>query len=384
MFTSQLKNEDKMELLDWTSKQGRILTANGRASEFYTSERGFPFHDHELPHHHLLSNNTHSTFSSWSRENPQKEINIIRGAFDRPLFHGGWENSTNKDEICFNIQTSALFIDLRIPRLGDKLFSEAKSLNDLSDEEIKLYARRHVFGGYTKVNIENDRTVCTRHHCIDWNFTGNPRPRPNKWYVEINDTKELWKEWAFAKDDFGQHYYCERWQRYEGDGKGQGFVLAMRKEFNENDDGIIVAVGNHFNYLFANQGWDKNRMKGNNTIELIDDAIDTGNRSAAENHLLSIDAGHGLIKEGWTIQDAIHPWKKGVRLFGLDSTIQVQGSTIESCKVVIDGISWEILECSVTTSQLELILNPKKDGDKDSFCLDEILLGINRKRKVID
>ena len=129
---------------------------------------------------------------------------------------------------------------------------------------------------------------------------------------------------------------------------------------------------------------DKNRKKGKNTIELIDDAIDTGNRSAAENHLLSIDAGHGLIKEGWTIQDAIHPWKKGVRLFGLDSTIQVQGSTIESCKVVIDGISWEILECSVTTSQLELILNPKKDGDKDSFCLDEILLGINRKRKVID
>ena len=62
----------------------------------------------------------------------------------------------------------------------------------------------------------------------------------------------------------------------------------MRKEFNENDDGIIVAVGNNFNYLFANQGWDKNRMKGNNTIELIDDAIDTGNRSAAENHLLSI------------------------------------------------------------------------------------------------
>lgn len=382
MFRSQLNDEEKLELLDWTSKQGRILTANGRASEFYTSERGFSFQEDELPHHHLLSNTTHSAFSSWIRDNPQKEDNVIRGAFDRPLFYGGWENSTNKEEKCFNVQTSALFIDLRIPRLGDRVFSKIQTLKDLSDEELKLYARRHVFGGFTKVNIENDRIVCTRHHCIDWNFTGNPRPRPNKWYVEMNDTKELWKEWAFAKDDFGQHYYCERWQRYKGDGKGNSFVLAMRKESNGHNDGIIVAVGNHFNYLNAHGDWDKDRMKGNSTIELIDSAIDNGNRCDAEKHLLSIDAGHGLIDEGWTILDAIHPWKKGSKLLGLGSSIQVQGSTIESCKVIIDGIFWQVLECSVSISQLEFIL--KQDEENGSFDLNEILLSSNKKRKTMD
>lgn len=385
MFVSRLNNEEKLELLDWTSKQGRILTAGGRASEFYTSERGFSFQETELPHHHLLSDTTHSAFSSWIRDNPQKEDNIIRGAFDRPIFYGGWENSTNKDEKCFNVQTSALFIDLRIPRLGDKAFSKVQSLKDLSEEELKLYSRRHVFGGFTKVNIENDRIVCTRHHCIDWNFTGNPRPRPNKWYVEMNDTKELWKEWAFAKDDFGQHYYCERWQRYEGDGKGNGFVLAMRRDAsNEHNDGIIVAVGNHFNYLYANGDWDKDRMKGNSTIELIDSAIENGNRYGAEKHLLSIDAGHGLVNEGWTILDAIHPWNKGARLFGDESSIQLQGSSVESCKVIIDGISWQILECSVSISQLEFILNHKKGGDNGSSDLNEILFGSYKKRKNMD
>ena len=40
--------------LDWTAKQGRILTANGRANEYYCQERGFPYQEEELPHYYLM------------------------------------------------------------------------------------------------------------------------------------------------------------------------------------------------------------------------------------------------------------------------------------------------------------------------------------------
>lgn len=41
--------------------------------------------------------------------------------------------------------------------------------------------------------------MATRHHCIDWNYVGEPRPRPNKWRVEMGPGGDVWKEWGFAK-----------------------------------------------------------------------------------------------------------------------------------------------------------------------------------------
>lgn len=41
--------------------------------------------------------------------------------------------------------------------------------------------------------------VATRHHAIDWNYVGKPRPRPNKWRVEMGPGGDIWKEWGFAK-----------------------------------------------------------------------------------------------------------------------------------------------------------------------------------------
>lgn len=101
--------------------------------------------------------------------------------------------------------------------------------------DLRLFARRHAFAGYTRVaplplpgealetshggsgggggggrrgrEIEQrrrDRTggggsVATRHHCIDWNYVGERRPRPNKWRVEMGPGGDVWKEWGFAK-----------------------------------------------------------------------------------------------------------------------------------------------------------------------------------------
>lgn len=97
------------------------------------------------------------------------------------------------------------------------------------DFELRLFARRHAFAGYTKIQPirpigeqsaaappapkaittaargrEEEESavgglVATRHHAIDWNYIGIKRARPNKWRVEMDPRGDVWKEWGFAK-----------------------------------------------------------------------------------------------------------------------------------------------------------------------------------------
>ena len=228
------KETNENQLLDWTSKQGRILTAEGKAELYYTSKRGYPFEETELPHHHLLQKTTQDLFWKWSSS--QSSIPIC-GAWKRPLFVGEWEHSTEHDELVYNIQTNTLFIDLRIP-------TTKKSISkNMSDMDLRLYARQHAFAGFTY--YDEKRSICTRHHCIDWNFVGKPRNRPNKWYVQMK-TKNVWKELSYARDDNEQHYYWERWERLKSDENGKGLVLAMRKSNQHARDAVVVVVGVSF------------------------------------------------------------------------------------------------------------------------------------------
>ena len=282
-------NDLRRNHLDWTNKQGRILTANGRANEYYTKQNGFPFQNDELPHHHLINGNTHKVFAEWASKlsatsttttaasssssddgvptstttTALPDTSPICGAWSRPLFCGEWEHSTSNDETVFNIQTNSLFIDLRIPKSRRSVIptdgtdkTTVTSLGQLSDEELRLYARQHIFGGYSviskpslskpQVTMNNqkaqvdDRPCCVRHHCIDWNFVGVGRPRPNKWWIDMHRSEKMWKEVTFATDHHGQHYYMERWERVDGDSNGS-VRLALRKR--SMADGIVVVVG---------------------------------------------------------------------------------------------------------------------------------------------
>lgn len=104
------------------------------------------------------------------------------------------------------------------------------------DLELRLFARRHAFAGYTRVALvcpassatnsalpsgscssdtagregggvggvgrrrgDGGGLIATRHHAIDWNYVGLPRPRPNKWRIEMGPGGDNWKEWGFAK-----------------------------------------------------------------------------------------------------------------------------------------------------------------------------------------
>ena len=345
----------------------------------------------ELPHYHLGRGES-EVFKVWSQEFLATETrNPIVGAWKRTLFTGKWEHTTDEDEITFNVQTSTLFIDLRIPRskpvsrwasIGKQLIqnNEATSrqiLESFSDRELRIYARQHVFGGFSKLQKENDRPLCTRHHCIDWNYIPNrPRPRPNKWYIEGDNKQEddpfnAWVEWSYATDENRQSYYWERWERLSGDELGNGLRVALRKKKNADDvaeshvDGILVVVGDHFNYIIARDvpSHVKEYGNANNLVELVDSAIADGDREAAISYL-SLDGGHGTVSSGWLVDCSIQPWNHGKQLVncihgGQDTEIKVIGNGSDFCnwEVIFGKSAWDVYECSLQrASDLELIL----------------------------
>ena len=273
MVHALLGSDSNQYLVGWTAKQGRILTDSGNALQYYSKQNGYTYTKEELPHYYLEQGVTHSIFRKWAIEDINKRratstlqllsSSPIVGVWDKPLFAGKWEHTTNNDEQVYNIQTGTLFVDLRIPKCkpikkwerlkGRQTTNNSREvLEMMSNEELRLYARQHVFGGYSMLTTEDNNTrrlpLCTRHHCIDWNYIpGKPRPRPNKWYIEVcNNNPIVWKELSYATDEHGQSYYYERWERIDGDESGKGLRLAMRKkEIDDKDDsdGILVAVG---------------------------------------------------------------------------------------------------------------------------------------------
>ena len=66
--SSTLGENVRARWLDWSAKQGRILTGGEKVLDFFSAENGFPFDQSELPHFHLGCKDTHETFARWRRE----------------------------------------------------------------------------------------------------------------------------------------------------------------------------------------------------------------------------------------------------------------------------------------------------------------------------
>ena len=347
--------------LGWTSNQGYILTGGGRAEELYCAERGFSFREDELPHHFLLRGETLEVFKKWAKTSVAESV---CGVWNRTLFIGGFNHTTDHDETVYNVQTRNLFIDLRIPKSRQNVLQcdNVSSVRELTPHQLRLYARQHVFAGFSFLDHENDKPVCARHHCIDWNFVGSPRTRPNKWWIRMNDDKSVWKELSYATDEDGQHYYFEHWQRYEG---GEDTPrLAMRKRSPSARDGIIVAVGDHFNYVLGRiyKGGEKKYSQGT-LVGVVDAAVAAGDLETAYSYL-SIQGGHGRISKGWFLDCAIEPWKEGTKLWE-PKDIGLVGSSIDNCCVEWNGEEWDVLDCSFTTTK-DLKEFLKNDAVNDS------------------
>lgn len=338
--------------LTWTTIQGHCLIGGGRAEELYSPERGFPFQESELPHFHLLQGKSHEKFQEWRIKQPA--ASLVVGAWNRPLFVGGWHHTTDKDERVYNLQSRNLFIDLRVPRTRELVLPEtAKSLDDLTPHQLRLYARQHVFAGFSVASMEKGKPLCTRHHCIDWNFVGQGRPRPNKWWIQMNQDHSQWKESSYATDELGQYYYFERWQRHVDSSSHQEARMALRKAASEERDGIFVLVGDHFNYILSRtlHGSEKYYNQGS-LVGLVDAAIAADDMETAKAYL-SIEAGHGRVSQGWKLDCAIPLWNEGNALpfdrAALDIISDGSSPKNAGARIRWGGSEWDVMDSSFST-----------------------------------
>ncbi|GAX20329.1 hypothetical protein FisN_9Hh038 [Fistulifera solaris] len=352
--------------LDWSDQQRRILTANGKAEYYYCAARGFPFHKQELPHT-FFGKHSSDEFQKLLAKLRQQSCPII-GVWNRPLFVGEWEHST--DDLVYNIQTNAWFIDLRIPlwRLGAVF---ASSYQDLTGTELRLLARQHVFGGLTVCHTDKEHApsfphgfcgYATRYHTMDWNYLGNRRNRPNRWWIEpMPRNDRTWKEYSYAKNDAGQYYYWERWESAVEEpptaekAKNAPIVLALQRCGPYH--GLIVVVGDHFNYCFHNvtddtlQEWCQ--QSTTSPQHIIDDAVGRGGYEEARRVLSRMNGGHGRIQPKnavqteWRIDVSTEPWKHGTLLW---EDVQLVGDPHDTAtwRIHGNGEEWKVVECNLT------------------------------------
>ena len=350
--TSTTTTDIEQQHLGWTKKQGYVLSGGGKAETFYTAERGFPFLEKDLPHYHLLKGDTHEAFPPNLKGSSKL---LVAGAWNRSLFCGGWKYSSDEEERVHNVQTNNLFIDFRVPKSRKQVLenSEATSLQELTAHELKLYARQHIFAGITLVMQEQKKPVATRHHFIDWNFVGAMRSRPNKWWISPNEDVSSWKEYAFAKDDNGQHYYFEQWDRLSS-GMPEP-MLALRiapsgKRKHDDipqPDGLFCLAGDHFNYVMSRTlSGDEQSYTASSLVDLVDEAVDKGDLGTARSYL-SIEGGHGLVSKDWVLDCAIPHWNEGKDITEIGgSKLQVLGKGLDSCSIVWKGHNWDLYDCS--------------------------------------
>ena len=371
-------NEHRVQQhLDWSDQQRRILTDHGNAELWYSPERGYPFTNDELPHYHLQNEQQQETtreiFLQWKLQQQTNPVaNPIVGIWERTLFYGGFEYTTHHNEYTYNVQTSTLFIDLRIPKSRNEILTRRsppiQSLHDMTMEELRYYARQHVFAGYTKVKcMETTATsfpyCATRYHCMDWNYVGWPRSRPNKWYIELpakqgtdnnnnnnneaNATISQWKEWAYATNQYQQHYYCEHWQRHHDDFYGhdqnQNIFVILRK--CSHPDGIIIVWNDHLMYCVDRCGDPSNlppRGQSSSLVEVVDELLLQRHDITSARHYLSMQGGHGrwippppttsdhpdslnnVHRGAWVMDHCIEFWKEGQSFFGVDDSILIR------------------------------------------------------------
>ena len=220
---------------------------------------------------------------------------------------------------------------MRLPTARAELRATS-SPSSLSDASLRLLARQHAFGGF---GVFADAAhadgwaapACTRHHVVDWNYVGAARPVPNKWLLEPREdgggggggggAVDQWKEWSFARDERGQSFYMEQWDRLEGGGPAP--VLALRAEAGARRDALLVVVGDHFalvrgrpaDVVAAVRGLGAPPGSIRSCADAVDAALERGERKLAEALVVSLEAAHGSRSAGWIVADSLQPWLEG-------------------------------------------------------------------------
>jgi len=184
------------------------------------------------------------------------------------------------------------------------------------------------------VDVAGSFPVATRHHVVDWNYLQDPRNIPNKWGVRMDQSQDVWREVSYAKDEEGEPYYWEKWERLPGDAGGKEYAAFRRR----GEEGLIVCVGGLFNYLYPRIG--SLPSMGGLPVSVADKLVEAGDLEGAR-AVLSIRGGHGIIVDGtWVVQRAIAPWEEGCTFLGSGEAY------FNSGEVTIKGDIWDLVEDS--------------------------------------
>ncbi len=272
--SSKTSIPESAPIWDWQRIQGTIVTGGGKVSSH--SNVYSDFLPSDLPHYLIIQKVSRQAFHRWKTSG--RTTDMLVGCWSRPIFLGGWMESSWHDTDAYNLQTPSLFIDMRFPTVHRPeevmvAIRQKRSLSECSDLELRLLSRQHCFSGYSLLEhnplLPNPGSagpskppMFTRHHIIDWNFLSLfPRNRPNRWWVEIQQpSSDSFKEYSFVRDEYNVPVYCERWQRRDPLSNQREKYLALRKvrpcpaseegkrrALDRNlRDVVLVVTGNHY------------------------------------------------------------------------------------------------------------------------------------------
>eukprot|EP01031_Cornospumella_fuschlensis_P032127 gene32127-38861_t len=394
------------DLENWHIKQGAILTGEGallKESEVFSD-----YLPYDLAHYHLINGTSHTTFRAWIKAN-RRSFSIV-GCWSRPLFAGGFLESTSEDTEAFNLQTPSVFIDMRIPtKRPTPLLARLKGLEDCDKYQLRILARQHCFAGYTLPELSRAHRgqphgeLFTRHHVVDWNFHPRfPRPRPNRWWVLCNGEGEArcssFKEFGWVRDRWQLPLYMERWERrraVEGACASSGRYLACRRRqqssvgSSSSSSGSSASSGSNASsggsrgareaWLLVVDGYfcfvrdrdyallDDADIASRGGGAFLVDALLRAGRLAAARAYLDLEGSFGALRGAdFGIQHSTHPWLEGTALFPARSGVslvfhqEIGGGGDRLAEWVWTGEGrgagcYEVLECSFSPAELRAL-----------------------------
>ncbi|GAB5368677.1 hypothetical protein AAMO2058_001340100 [Amorphochlora amoebiformis] len=349
-MSSEANDKLPEALLSWGSTQGHILTGNGILTRYFKEGKHYTAPD-DLPHTLKSTGEIQKVFRAWKQSGLDDPVLV--GAWSRPLFSGGWKESTESDTVVYNLQTPTLFIDLRFPVLRPDL-SKKQAFQDLSLDELRALSRQHCFAGYSLIQpsymckhilppeINGEKGgVCVRHHALDWNYHSEyERPRPNMWRFQMSKNGESFKEFSVAKDNHQQAVYMERWHRYP---QGKGPFLAMRRTDGKVESMLIV-VGNHFAYAR-----DRKHPLPDFT-ECVNGVYEKVKKGGCAN---LVDAAYHKIRQNVEPKEELKERAKIVQMLNMEGSygkVYTDGQKVEP--------SWKILKSTIPWREEKHLLSP--------------------------
>ncbi len=198
-----------------------------------------------------------------------------------------------------NIQTPTLFGDVRIPDVRPA-YSNATSLDDLSDDQLATLYDQEGFSGFTTVA---DGNITTWHHEIDYQ---PPDGSTDIGRIELGEGRNMFEHGVQAN-------YLEHWWYLE-DGGGHFFGFQVTRKMPDGSprtEAVLSVAGDHFIYA-------RNRAQDLPKANSLSDLIKSSKADRKQIiEWLDCEVSHGFVEGGlvpWQIQMSTLPFKEGKAL----------------------------------------------------------------------